>query len=102
MANDIERKDLWRKLNNIKNPKDWERAGARLEPELIVLSGSSGGKGPHCIFWDPKFIDDRQNINGLIATIQTHIYKEVNESIFKKVKAFGIPEDDIWKALKML
>lgn len=92
----IQRRALWQSLNNTR-PEDWESAGKRLK---LVVS-KEGGKGSHCVIRDPAY-PDPSDYRGLITTIPRNLYKELNQAIFKQVLRFGIPEDDIWKALKML
>lgn len=91
----IQHRDLWQRLNNIR-PKDWENTGRRLK----LAVSKEGGKGSHCVIRDPAYPD--QDYKGLITTIPRNLYKELNQAIFKQIFKFGIPEDDIWRALKML
>lgn len=92
----IQRRDLWEGLGNIKQ-KDWEKAGIRLGLNVSV----KGGKGSHIVIRDSKY-PDPVDIRGLIATVQKKLAKQHNQTIFKHLLDHGIPEDDIWKALKML
>lgn len=97
MINEIVRKDLWRRLNNVTS-KDWKRAGERIH--RIKVEPASG-KGSHCVFRDASN-PDKTNPNSLIATILKKTFKQANHSIFKHIMTFGIPEDEIWQALKFL
>lgn len=97
MAEDrITRKDLWQEMGDITS-SDWCRVGRRLN--LIV--DTSAGKGSHAVIRDPRY-PNSPDIRGHFTTIPRHLYKEMNRIIFKQILDFGIPEDDIWKALKML
>ncbi|MCG2808822.1 MAG: hypothetical protein L6275_00550 [Candidatus Portnoybacteria bacterium] len=97
MVNTIVRKDLWQRLNNVTS-KDWEKAGKRMRG---VKVNPAGGKGSHCVFRDVSNLD-KTNPNSLITTIIKKTYKQANHTIFKNIMAFGIPEDEIWRALKFL
>lgn len=90
----IIRKKLWPKLASIKKQKEWLDAADRLG-----LPYTSNGSGHHVIR-NSKFPDS--DIRSLIATIQTNLYKEANQTIFKNLLNYGIPEDDIWRALELL
>lgn len=93
----IKRKDLWNRLNNIKKPQEWLKASERLG--LRTTRSSSGTS--HCAIRDPKNSND-DDPKSLIATVQKNLYKQANQGIFKEMINFGISEDDIWRALKML
>ncbi len=93
----IKRKNLWVRLNSIKQPRQWVTAAERLG--LTVVS-SSGGTS-HVTIRDPS-IPNREDIASLIATVQRNLYKQANQRIFKQILAFGKGEDDIWRALGML
>ncbi|MEK7180074.1 MAG: hypothetical protein AAB706_01240 [Patescibacteria group bacterium] len=95
MSNNIKRKDLFQGLGNIKKPEQWLEAAERLE--LRVCRGS---KHPSTIR-DPKKPNDTGRAS-LITVIPSHLHKMINQDIFKEILKFGIPEDDIWKALNML
>lgn len=92
----ITRKDLWQGMGNI-TPSDWCRAGRRLG----LTVSTSQGKGSHAVIRNPQY-PDPSDFRGHITNIQRHLYKEMNRTIFKQLLNFGIMEDDIWKALKML
>ncbi|MBU3942912.1 hypothetical protein KKA24_02925 [Patescibacteria group bacterium] len=94
--NEIIRKNLWCQLGNVKQ-KDWLKAGVKLG----LFVSSKLGKGSHAVIRDPNN-PNINDINGLISTVQKKLYKEANQTIFKHLMAFGIKEDDIWKALKKL
>lgn len=98
MAEDrIKRKNLWAGMNNV-DQADWIRAAHKLG--LRVVHATSGTS--HTItLRDPRNVDD-DDIRTLISTVQTNLYKQANQAIFKKVVDFGIEEDDIWRALKKL
>jgi len=83
-------------MGNI-TPSDWYHAGRRLN--LII--DTSSGKGSHAVIRGPRY-PDSLNIRGHFTTIPRHLYKEMNRIIFKQLLDFGIAEDAIWKALKML
>ena len=91
----ITRKDLWQGMGNITS-SDWCRAGRRLG---LVVS-TSYGKGSHAVVWDPKC--PLTDFRGRVTVIQRRLHKQGNQTIFKQLLDFGIAEDDIWKALKML
>jgi len=92
---DIKRRDLWESLNKI-NQKDWIYAVDRLG----LMADVSGGKGSHMVIRNSKYpVSDQR---GRIATIQRDLGKQHNQTIFKHVMKYGIAEDDIWRALKML
>ena len=93
----VKRKELWARLNNIKKPQEWINAAEALG---LRIARSTGGTS-HCTIRDPKN-PNNDDPKSLIATIQKNLYKQVNQGIFKEFLKFGIPEDDIWKALKML
>lgn len=95
MTSQINREDLYKGLGNI-TQGDWERACRRLG--LLCLT--KYGKGSHFVVWNEKY--DIADIRGLITTIQKKLHKAANQGIFKKILAYGIKEDDIWRALKML
>jgi hypothetical protein len=95
MAEDrIRRKDLWNRLNNI-GQSDWIKAAERLG--LDAVKSLSGTSHTYTIR-DPKN-SGANSSQGLIATIQIHLYKQANQKIFKRFIACGIPEDDIWRSL---
>lgn len=98
----IQRKDLYKRLDNIKKQKVWEKAGIRLGLEI-----GERKPGTHYIsLRDPKnknYSDPRS----LVSTVQKNLYKQANQSIFKEVLNFGLKtgqysEDDVWEALGML
>lgn len=95
MANDIAHKDLYQQLGNVKKGEDWLRMG-----EILGLRICRGSKHPATIR-DPRLPDDNGRAS-LIATIQSHLNKGMNQAIFKEILRFGIDEDEIWKALGML
>ena len=98
MSNDlVKRKELWSRLNNVKQA-DWIKAGNCLG--LDVIESKKGTSHTHVVR-DPnnKDLDD---VRGVIAVLQTHLYKQANREIFKDFLGFGIEEDDIWKCLRML
>ena len=98
MANeDIRRKDLYNGLNNVKQ-SDWIKAAGILG--LSAVKSISGGSHTYNIR-DPKN-PNPQDIQGLISTVQIHLYKQANQKILKRFIAFGIEEDKIWKALGKL
>lgn len=97
MPNDIQRKDLWSRLNNL-DARDWIRAGKKLRQ---VVVSESYGKGSHAVFLDANN-PNPMDLKALIATIQMRVDKQVSQSIFKHIIKFGIPEDDVWKALGFL
>lgn len=92
----INRRDLWQGLGRL-TQNDWIKAGYRLN----LTVDTKGGKGSHIAIRDPKFTNPAE-IDGLIATISRRLARIENQSIFKHFLEYGIPEDDIWKALKML
>ena len=92
----IKRKKLWQSLDQIKRQVEWIRAAERLG----LLVNGSGGKGSHWAIRMGKYsIDD---VRGLVATVPTTLYKQLNQKIFKRLLQIGLNEDDIWRALKML
>ena len=93
----IKRKNLWVRLNSVKQPQQWIRAAEKLR--LSVSSSSSGTS--HVTIRDPNNLN-REDISSLIATVQKNLYKQANQRIFKQILAFGKTEDDIWRALGML
>ncbi|OHA90991.1 MAG: hypothetical protein A2832_01280 [Candidatus Zambryskibacteria bacterium RIFCSPHIGHO2_01_FULL_44_22b] len=95
MSNDIKHKDLYLKLGNIKRAEEWLKAA-----ETLNLRICGGGKHPYTIR-DPKKPDDNGK-GSLIAVIQTTLHKTINQKIFKEILKFGIPEEDIWRALDLL
>jgi len=92
----ITRKELWQGMGNI-TPSDWYNAGRRLG----LTVSTSYGKGSHAVIRDPYY-PDPADFRGHITNIQRHLYKKMNQTIFKQLLKFGIAEDDIWRALKML
>jgi hypothetical protein len=98
MANElIKHKELWARLNNIRQ-NDWIKAAETLG--LVVLKSTSGTSHTHTIR-DPKN-QDPKDIRGLITTLQVNLYKQANQGIFISLVKFGMKEDDVWKALGML
>ncbi len=98
MSNDrVKRKDLWARLNNVKQ-SDWIKAGNILG--LNVTKSNSGTSHTHVIR-DPKN-ENLDDIKGVIAVLQINLYKQANRGIFNALRDFGVPEDKIWRALKML
>lgn len=93
---EINHKDLWQGLGNI-TQSDWAKAGIRLGLNV----STKGGKGSHIVIRNHKY-SNPSNIESLIATVQRNLGKIHNQTIFKHFLEHGIPEDDIWKALKML
>lgn len=93
----IRRKDLWKGLNNI-GQSDWIRAAEKLGLHAVT---SPSGTSHTVTIRDPKS-SHSNSAEGLIATIQTHLYKQANQKIFKRFRAFGLEEDAIWKALGRL
>jgi len=94
---EIIRKNLWLQLNNIKRPDEWLKCAEKLG--LRTTRSTSGTS--HCTIRDPNNLDN-DDIKSLIATVQKNLYKQANHTIFKNLMRFGIPEDDIWKALGKL
>ncbi len=98
MANeDIKRKALFSGLNNIKQ-SDWIKAAEVLG--LSAVKSTSGSSHTYNIR-DPQN-PNREDVRGLISTVQINLYKQANQKIFKRFIAFGIAEDEIWKALGKL
>jgi predicted RNA binding protein YcfA (HicA-like mRNA interferase family) len=99
VSNNIEHKDLFRGLGNIKRPEQWRKAGEKLGFRLC------GGKGSHLYnFRDPSNPIDNSTAS-LITTIPTGLHKKMNEIIFKEIlnnNLKKVSEDEIWKALEML
>ena len=92
----IIRKNLWQSMEKITSA-DWCKAGQRLGLDV----STSYGRGSHAVIRNPQYPDPSDS-RGLITTIPRHLYKDMNRRIFKQILFFGITEDDIWKALKML
>jgi len=92
----VSRKELWQGIGKVKQ-KDWKKAAMRLNLNVSV----SGGKGSHIVIRDPN-CQNQNDIDSLIATVQKNLAKQLNQTIFKHLLEYGISEDDIWKALKML
>ena len=92
----VKQKELWQGLGKIKKQRDWLLAAERLG--LKVDGG--GGKGSHWAIRNGKYPND--NPKSLVATIQTNLFRQANQTIFKNLLDEGIAEDDIWRALKML
>ena len=90
----ITRKNLWQRLSTIKNQREWLHAADRLG-----LPYTSHGSG-HYVIRNNNFPES--DYRSVIATIQTNLFKEANQTIFKNFLNFGIYEDDIWVALKLL
>ena len=95
MANDIEHKDLFERLGNIKRAEQWLKVA-----EETGLRICRGGKHPSTIR-NPKMPSDLGRAS-LITVIPNDLHRVMNQKIFKEIKRFGVPEDDIWKALGML
>jgi hypothetical protein len=94
MSNDIQHKDLFLSLGNIKRLDQWLRAG-----EKLGLRVCRGTKHPST-FRNPKMPKDTGRAS-LIAVIPNNLHKTMNQKIFKEILKFGIKEDDIWEALEM-
>jgi|SRR3989344_4698596 len=95
--NRIKHKNLWVRLNNIKKVHEWTNAAEALG---LRIATSSGGTS-HCTIRDPKNLNN-DDPKSLIATVQQNTYKQANQATFKQLLKFGIPEEKIWKALKLL
>lgn len=95
MANDIQRKDLYQTLGNIKKVEQWLQVGERLS-----LRVCRGGKHPSTIR-NPKMPDDNGRAS-LVTVIPNDLHRIMNQKIFKEFLRFGIAEDEIWKVLGML
>ena len=94
--NKIKHKELWQRMGNIKQ-RDWIKAGGRLGLHVSI----KGGRGSHIVIKDPK-CSNPVGIRGLITTVQKDLRKQHNQTIFKQFLDYGIEEDRIWRALKML
>ncbi len=68
--------------------------------EKLQLRVCRGSKHPSTIR-NPRMPDDGGKVS-LITVIPNNLHKTINESIFKSLLRFGIPEDDIWKAIGFL
>ena len=95
MTNNIKRKDLYRRLGNIKSREQWLKVA-----EVAGLRICRGGKHPNTIR-NPRMPDDEGKAS-LIAVIPSHLHNKMNQEIFNHLLAFGVTEDVIWKALGML
>lgn len=95
MANDIQHKDLYQTLGNIKKVEQWLQVGDKLHLRIC-----RGGKHPSTIR-DPKIPDDNGRAS-LITVIPNDLHRMMNQKIFKEFLQFGIEEDEIWKALGIL
>lgn len=95
MTNSILRKDLYKRLGNIKDREAWLKVA-----EAAGLRICRGGKHPNTIR-DPKMPADESKAS-LIAVIPNNLHNKMNQEIFKHFLAFGVEEDVIWKALGML
>jgi len=95
MTNNIARKDLYKRLGNIKSREEWFKVA-----ETAGLRICRGGKHPYTIR-DPRKPNDESKAS-LIAVIPNNLHKNMNQHIFKHILAYGVPEDVIWKALGML
>ena len=92
----VKRKDLWKQLCNIKRQKVWLNAAEKLG---FIIDTSTGGTS-HTNIRDKRYpITD---VRSLVVTVQSNLYKVVNEKYFKRFLDFGIEEDAIWRALGML
>lgn len=92
MANDIQHKDFFKKLGNIKRVEQWLRVG-----EKVGLRVCRGTKHP-CTLRDPKQPDNNGR-GSLIAVIPNELHRIMNQKIFKEILRFGIEENSIWEAL---
>ena len=95
MTNNIIRKDLYKRLGNIKSRETWLKVA-----EAAGLRICRGGKHPFT-FRDPRMSVDESKAS-LIAVIPNYLHNKMNQEIFKHILAFGVEEDVIWKALDML
>jgi len=95
MTNGIKRKDLYKRLGNIKSREAWLKVA-----EVAGLRICRGGKHPITIR-DPKMPDEEGKAS-LIAVIPSHLHKKMNQEIFKHLLSFMMEEDLIWKALGLL
>lgn len=98
--NGIKRENLLPKLRNLKQ-RDWLKAAHRLEvihDELLL--DIEGGSGSHAILRDKSLPIDHPD--SPVATFATNLFYEANKSNFQHILDHGIPEDDIWRALKLL
>jgi len=95
MANNIQRKDLFQQLGNIKRGEQWTKACEKLGFRVCI-----GTKHPSTIR-DPKLPEDTGRAS-LITTIPNNLHRLMNQVIFKEILKYGVFEDDIWRALDML
>lgn len=95
MSNNIQHKDLFDGLGNIKKAERWLKAA-----EKLGLRICRGSKHPSTIR-NPKMPDDDCRAS-LVAVVPNNLHKVMNQIIFKEFLKFGIKEDDIWKALEKL
>ena len=95
MANNIERKELYNQLANVKKVETW-----LIACESLGLRVCRGSKHPSTIR-DPKLPDDNGRAS-LITVIPSHLHKIINQSIFKSLLKYIGDEDSVWKSLKML
>lgn len=95
MANDINHKDLYQRLGNIKEGEEWLKAA-----ECLGLRICCGSKHPATIR-DPDLPDDNGKAS-LITVVQSSLHKRMNQRIFKEMLRFEKDEDKIWRCLGML
>lgn len=96
--NRIQRKELWRRLPNLKKTAIWLRAAKKLG---LVVTQSKGGTS-HYALRLPNY--EQNDIKGLVVVVYAHgtLRKDVNEKIFKAILNKGFTEDQIWEALGFL
>lgn len=92
----IKRKALWSRLNNVKH-SDWCKVA---EDRGLLMTKPNGGTSHTLTIRDPK--KDPGDPSGVIATAQVNLHKVANEQIFKRLRRFGVIEDDIWRSLGLL
>lgn len=95
MSNNIQRKDLFNGLGNIKRVEQWLKAG-----EALGLRVCRGSKHPST-FRNPRMPDDNGRAS-LITVIPNNLHRNINQAIFKELQKFGMSEDAIWKSLGLL
>lgn len=93
----VKRKNLWQGMNDV-TQRDWIMAAEKLNLRVVY---STSGTSHFVTVRDPKN-PNNDDIGSLITTITPNCYKQANRGIFKQLRDFGVEEDDIWRALRML
>ena len=98
---EIERHDLFEKLDSIKCQSVWVRAAERLGFRI-----THGGKHPYVVR-DPENLNDA-DFRSSVTTIPSNLHRVINQKIFRQFQdspifvRMNLSEEDLWRALDLL